>query len=454
MTPLRIDSPCLDAPPGPAWPGARWLPALVVALLVGLPIYFVARGPISEWNDCFYTAARHFLLREPIHAQGETYAYPPSMAALSAAWCVGSLESSLAVWGLINAVATIVTIVLGWRLAGGEAWRSLDARSARVWLLGLFLAAPWIVIPLAHQQYDMVITALLYAGLWQLWLGRETRGGLLLGLAASMKCTPLLFAPYLLWRGRWRGAAAMTIMAIALNVGPDLLWPQASGGSYLADWDRLFLRGVVTAAPGSWHSDLVLNQSLGGLLQRLARAVVGLDATLSPETIRALKWLTYGGGLALALGVALRAGALGRRYALRDEAPPALAPPLAVEASAVLCLMLLLSPMSSKAHYVVLLLPILIVTRVASARPTRFNRLGLGAMLALSWLTRKGLIGKTLGEALLFFGAPTWLVLGLLAAMFGLLGRRVELPPSDATHRSARAGGIFAARVSSTRASE
>lgn len=402
---------------------ARWPLVAAVALLIGVPLLFVTRGERSEWNDCFVTAAKHLAAREPIHSRGETYAYPPSMALLSVG--VGNLPIhwSLWVWGLINVAATILTFVGSWRLIGGPSLGQLDRRWTAVLALGCFLAVRWGMSPLEHQQFDMVIAACIVWGCVGIVAKREVAGGLLLGVAASMKCTPLLFAPYLAWRGRWRAAVMVGVGAIALNIAPDLLWPQRAGGSYLLDWHRVFIAGVSDSAPGTWHSDITLNQSLGGLFNRLVRVGVPLELTnvdavpISVDAALGIKYLTHCTGLLLVAATVFVGGRPFRAPAVDDQ-PVKRDWLWAVEFSAIVSLMLLLSPMSSKAHYVVLWLPSLVIARQLIERPTA-ARYGIVVLLAITGtLTTKGLLGKSLGDLTLLWGLPTWHAIITLVALW------------------------------------
>jgi hypothetical protein len=411
----------------PAIERSSWLeraPLLAaVALLIALPLLFVSRGDKSEWDDCFVTAARHLAAREPIHSLGETYAYPPSMAFLSVGIGNLPLKWSLFAWGLVNVAATVLTLVGSWRLIGAPSLKQLDRRWLAVLGVSTLLAVRWVVSPLEHQQFDMVIAACIVWGCVWIVARRDLAGGLMLGVAASMKCTPLLFAPYLAWRGRWRAATMVAVGAIALNLAPDLLMPQRDGGSYVLDWHRVFIAGVSNSAPGTWHSDIALNQSLGGLFNRLVRVGFPLETSnvdavpLSSEAMRGIKYMTHGTGLLL-LAVTVLVGGRPLRAPASDDQPARRDWLWAVEFSAIVSLMLLLSPMSSKAHYVVLWLPSLVIARQLVDRPSAL-RYGLVALLAITGtLTTKGLIGKSIGDLTLIWGLPTWNAILTLVALW------------------------------------
>ncbi|MFC4912959.1 glycosyltransferase 87 family protein [Actinomadura gamaensis] len=84
--------------------------------------------------------------------------------------------------------------------------------------------------------------------------------GVLIGLAAGVKLTPLLFVPYLLLTGRRKAAATATIVFIACEATAALLLPSDS----LAFWTR-----EVFSTSRVGNLSATGNQSLNGMLLRL-----------------------------------------------------------------------------------------------------------------------------------------------------------------------------------------
>ncbi len=445
---------------------------------------FMRKGAEGEWRRCFLRAAYRLQARQIIHRPYEvnTYAYPPAMAMLAVPLSKLPFRWSLGAWYVTNVVAMAGVVICAWRLTGGPPLNRLVRPWSYAYWLGLLLASRFLTAPLENQQFDVVITAILYAGCLILsrladqplescdsvgsrshersgrkwlpradfslrrlpagakcgsWRGRETLAGLALGTAAAMKCTPLLFAPYLLWRGRWRAALMLLFAAVMLNRLPDFFWPRSDGGSYLGDWVGTFLIKVARTAPGVWDSDVILNQSLSGLVNRLMQSGLPLSlsqlpsalASLPPATIAAIRLLTYGLSGALLLVTGWTFGRPGKETGVGLLAPGEIRPwselQTGIEASALACLMLLLSPMSSKAHYVVLVLPCLLLARAVAEGRCDWKR-WLLPLAVLGPLTSKGITGKALGDLMLAWGFPTWFVLVLLAAMWQLRGESVK----------------------------
>jgi len=429
-------------------PWRAWLKRYAVPLLAA--VFLVAYAPAffrdyqdSQWK-LYCKAATRLAAREMIHVDEKyAYAYPPAMAMLSMPLAPLPELASHAVWYLINVAAVGVLVIASWRLAGGASLLGLTGTWRWVFIMGMVLAGRHLISPLENQQYDLVIAAFLMTGCLTLVRGREWTGGLLMGLAASMKLTPVLFVPYLVWRGRPKAAAAVVAVAALLNVMPDALWPQANGNTYLGDWHRNCIRTVVEGAPGDWlHTKAnILNQSLAGMVNRAWTHGLPLNYALylpkkeglSPEQAAESRWFLYSLELLLAGITACR---MGRAFQREPDvaAQPGISVPLnrlrqSFEFSAVMCLMILFSPMSSKAHYAPLLLPTFLLVRIALEERTRIAR-GLVAMLTMVGpLTTKGILGFKLGVLALGWGIPT---LYPLIALIGCWRAMVKEPkPAD-----------------------
>jgi hypothetical protein len=185
----------------------------------------------------------------------------------------------------------------------------------------------------------------------------------------------------------------------------------------------------------------LLNQSLAGFFNRLVRFGLPLSAAdlqAGPVAAWTIPWLrlaTYGTGLLLVAASAWRFGRPWQspQIVSSREPVPVDASRLRVgwEASVVMCLMLLLSPMSSKAHYVVLFLPCLMLARQLVDRPTTTLRVIHLLLLVCGPLTLKGLTGKLLGDLTLAWGMPTYFVLVAWYGAWMALGQQAlaSLPP-------------------------
>ncbi|HEX4147889.1 MAG TPA: glycosyltransferase family 87 protein, partial [Pirellulales bacterium] len=350
---------------------AIWLAAAIAALaiLAGYGFVFARQPEKSDWYCSYVQAALRMQRGERIHVVDACpYAYPPLMAMLTIPLARLPLGVAIVAWYAISISALAAALGFAWRLSGGPT--ALWTRPlALVAGLALWLSSRFIIGPLETRQFDTVIAALLMAGCWRLARGSQSSGGILLGLAAAMKCTPLLLVPYLVWRRWYRAAVLVAVTAVAANVLPDVCFPQQSGRWYLADWKHHFLDVSQRVPPGTWFSGLSQNQSLAGMFQRLFRYGLPLSTEaiaagkLPADRVPLLRACVYGAiGLLGAITIFFAA----RKRPKRDRRGPATArrddeflPRFAAEISAVFALMLLASPMTSRGHYLVLVLPAL-----------------------------------------------------------------------------------------------
>jgi hypothetical protein len=416
---------------------SRWTrPAAVVAvvaLVVGYGFVFAREPQRSDWYCCFVRAALRMEQGQRIHIVDKSpYAYPPLMAMLTIPLAQFPAGVGIVAWYGVSLATLALAAWYAWRLIGGPTHERLAGRWAAVAALAILCSMRFIIGPLQTRQFDTVIAALLMAGCWRLARGHQPSGGLLLGLATAMKCTPLLLVPYLAWRRWYVAAALVALTAVAANLLPEFCYPQQSGGWYLADWKRHFLDVSHRVPPGTWFSGLAQNQSLAGTFQRLFRyglplstsAITGGEFPI--DSIPLLRGCVYGAS-ALLLAMTLYFGRRGRRgfdfRSSEDNDAGVAMRHFAAEVSAVFALMLLVSPMTSRAHYLILILPSLLICRAAIIDSDRFFRWLLPVLLVCGPLVTKGLIGKTLGDLALAWSLPTCYALACLAGMWRLMAR-------------------------------
>jgi hypothetical protein len=368
----------------------------------------------SEWLDVYVLAARDLAGGRDIYAPGRLYLYPPFMAfaTLPFAW-LPPLLSRLA-WYFVSVGCTLGLIVFAWRAAGGTPvtrWTG-DTRERWALLIGFACSVTYILNTLAHQQTDLIIGFLLIFGCWRLIVGRDVSAGVALGLAAACKATPVLFIPYLAWRGRWVAALAMLAVVTVATLAPQLVAAPPGGGLWIFEWfARYVLPTQHLAAPlGQWGSELIYNQSLGGTLQR---------------------WSGEHGGVALKVGLyatlaAMVLATLAAASRARAVSNPELVPSVSLECGAILTLMLLASPMSSPAHFVTLILPAFCLARLALASR---DQVLLGFVITaavLSVLTNRDPLGHWLYGWALWGGTVALSALLLWVGSLWALARRRE----------------------------
>jgi hypothetical protein len=427
---------------------AVWAYRALLAGLVALLAFPVFTRATGDWETVYLAAAKNLRAGTDLLDGNTGYVYPPFGALVAVPFTFLPRGAGLVAWVLLNVVAIGVMLVAAWRLTGG---RGLPGRPgtgpvdhAAFWLGGL-CAIGFLLDAAANWQTDLIIGAFLIGGGALLANGRGLAAGIAFGVAAAFKCTPLLFAPYLVWKRRFAAAAAVVAVAVGLNLLPDLIYPPIDGQPRLVAWKDRFLAPMADKErdPGLWASAVGYNHSLAGVnlrwfafdrieVNRQSVAVPRADR-VSAADLRALNF-ALAGLLGLVALVAL----------WRRSAEVAPGPIFAAELGVVFALMLLLSPMSSKPHFGILLLPQLALVRAGFAHRDRVL-LALAALVGVAGLcTGKDITGRTAYEFLLWNGLVFWitvaLFLGCCHARFWYVARRqLAVVPAEAAVPARRA---------------
>jgi hypothetical protein len=410
---------------------AQWLRShpytvAAVVLFIAAAIPFCFRRD-SEWETVYVRAATLLRQGEDIYVRENGYLYPPFMAlvAMPFTW-LAPLPLRVA-WFLLNVAAIVVLFRCAWRLAGGPRLQGAQASAGEhiAAILAAMSAIVYVQNCLAHQQTDLLIGALLAGGCLLLQRARVFAAASCFGVAAACKCTPLLLVPYLLWRRLPAAAAWVVLLAAGLNFVPDLVHEGPAGRPWLATYASRFLAPLTSSGHyiGTWGSHPIYNQSISGGVNRWfltsldwSEANCPIELRTSSPSPTLLRALAYGTCALLVVLTLLAAGRPGRAERLPGEHR------VELECSVVLLLMLLFSPMSSPAHFGILIVPACCLARAAVTRHWAWGIAPAVAAL-LGWTASKDLLGERLYTALLWSGSVTCQTLLLLAGCLLLLAR-------------------------------
>jgi hypothetical protein len=377
----------------------------VLLAVLSIPLCLRHSG---DWDNVYLPAARHLLVGELIFQDG--FVYPPINAMLALPAVYLPPMTGIIAWYVLSAAGLLWLVRAAWRLS--QTGPDGDPRRDRLvaWL-GLLCGLPFAFDCLANRQSDLLVAGLMMSGCLALSSGRSFISAVWFGLAAGLKCTPLLWAPYLALRRRFAAAAVVVAVAVGINTVPDALCPSAQGNR-LVQWARLYLAPVATGERevGVWASAAINNHSLAGVALRwfaLERDTVDGRPTaryrtsaVSPRTLRVV---TYGADAALLLAVA---ALMVRRRGRGAEA---------FDFSLVVLLMLLLSPQSSKPHFCTLALPAFCLARFAFAWRSAVLVAILTAAAIGTLLSNKDLWGTSIYEAAMWYSSVLITTLALFA---------------------------------------
>ncbi|HUO10172.1 MAG TPA: glycosyltransferase family 87 protein [Phycisphaerae bacterium] len=323
------------------------------------------------------------------------------------------------VWACVKPLLASIIFFCCMKMAEGAGVR-LTATAIALILAAWF----WPVIgDVQEGQTNLLMLTPLALGLWiaqredpeSNWIA-----GLLIGLAVSIKVTPVIFLLYFGWRRRWRIVlAALCSIALCLVILPSAIFGPLQNTQWLIGWTRVMILPYVLQAQIVYAT----GESLPSMLTRFLRHVPAFGpgapvfyanfVDLSADTVG---WIIRG-----VLGVLAVVGLLWMRrplLTLRCQR-------YVGEVGAVAIMMLWASERTWVAHYVTLLLPLTAVGMLASGRvrtagigrvATWSLWLAAGMMLLTSDLA-KVLFGRNGRELALMVNVPLWASAGLAATI-------------------------------------
>jgi hypothetical protein len=373
------------------------------AAIVLLGIVGSGRGtPFGDFDKAYYPAGRIILttpsrVYDCAHVDGLCFVNIPIVALLFAPLAFLSLPVAHAVV-VVGSIATVFMVaVLLIKLSRAVKWR-------RYAVLALILLNGPLYYSVRLGNLTHVVLAAVLLAVWWLIRGADARGGALLALTAMIKPPLLIWLPYFALRRRWRAASGMIAMLLLVIAASIALY----GVDLHLAWMRQFVAGASSRPVGAYNV-----QSIGGFLVRLTTS--GTLVNWWPVDVSPAFWAAEAALVAAALVVSIGASAL----ASTPRAPSV----QLREFSMVLCVMLLVSPISWTHYYCLLLLPLATYITAAIEMPhTRGWQVGMAAagllvsLPATLWVPAHWLIGAVIARVLLsyyLFGAA--LLLSLLA---------------------------------------
>ncbi|MGN6748077.1 MAG: glycosyltransferase family 87 protein [Xanthobacteraceae bacterium] len=331
------------------------------------------------------------------------FTYPPLFALIMLPFAPMPLWLRDPVWYAVTLVATIGAFKLCETVAARTLARPLE-RTELVWLrvFVLALSAKLILAVFENQAYDALVLLGIVLGLAALCAERPLAAGAGLALAAALKATPLIFLPYLLWKRYYAAAGAFVLVYVAASLLPDMLFTATDAAhGYFVTWLKEVPAPSLGIDPGGgrfafWDGANILNHSLRGAVS------LNIDEAHHRSLFEA----------ALASTDGAFAVVIGTLIALSPRRPQS----IALDGSLLLIAMLMLSPMTSRSHYVALLLPYM--TLVAqNLRDQHSPRLGRAVLIvSFTLVTLAG--NDAVGEAFTVWAyRHSAMVLGTLALL-------------------------------------
>lgn len=398
------------------------IPTLVFVIVTGVCVQrgLHKGGAFEEGrtNDfwAYHVAARAVWERDltpSYHEPTRPNLYPPTFAILTSFLGLLPYRAAVVVWALLGGVA-LVLIFRGLESILAVPLPPL-AKTA-----GLLLAFRPLESDFSNGNANLIVLGLVLGAIALARRGREVAGGVTLAAAILSKVSPVLILPWLIYRGRWRMLAGVVAGAVILGaaVPVAVLGPHRALDAWSA-WHEVTLEHVTPTSesyaemPASGYEP---GQSLRAFLHRMLRHS---DATAHDGEVRSVNLLDlpkgavdamYLAAALLILGgalIACRRRAPGRRLGWRPE-----------EVAAACAAMVLLAPLSRKAHFVALW-PAAVLGFEAWRRSEGSTRRAVGAALWFLALllvvgSSPGVLGREASTLLLAYCPFGWAAACLL----------------------------------------
>ncbi|MDH4095311.1 MAG: DUF2029 domain-containing protein [Betaproteobacteria bacterium] len=391
----------------PAAGARRSMVAWAVLGLVIVLYYF--RFAEYDWGMMpTYSPVGDCLMRgERLAPCAHSFPYPPLFALLMVPLTFLPMWARNVIWYGVLVSATYACL----RICEALVVRAFQVRREELFWLRLFsvaLSLKFVLSVFENQAYDTLVFFFILVGLYGLSQNRTFGAATGLAAATALKPTPALMLLYALFLRKWKVFALGVGTWLALSILPDLLFtPNQPGPGFLRTWIvDVAIGGLLGTSPADYYPLLkevgLLNQSLKGLVFNIAYGRLDADFATHARTILYVVYFVYGlAALAVLLLSAKVEGAL------------------LWGASVILISMLLLSPVSSKSHFVVLLLPhtAIVAYLIRHREAWRTVLPLLCASFALNTLTSRLFMGRELSKQMLASGCVTLGTLLLLAVV-------------------------------------
>lgn len=387
-------------------PRGRALAIGAASIAVGAVWIRLALNPAGDLQNHRTFALRLLSGGDP-YAGGLDVPYTPfwALAHAPAAWMPARLMPALVFPVGLAAIAAILHVLS--RLPH----RDSPTPAAAFWVSAATLAitSRFVLRDLFDAGQNACVLAIAWAGLYAWTRGRATQAGLLVGLAAALKLTPLVFCAYFALKREWRTAAVALAAACAFTLAPALwLGPQPYTQA-MRSWSAGIARGVASGdlRRGVLGEEPIENQSLRAAIGRAWPAAGAHEA-----------WIALAVGLSAAAAWRLR-----HRLAGPDD------PAFAIECAAIGVLALLLSPITWRSHGVAIVPACYLLARDAAVarRTSALALAAAGGLIVVSLGFNRAIAGSAASDVAHEYSLFTWTFLLVFAAALDLR-RRTATP--------------------------
>jgi hypothetical protein len=374
--------------------------------LIDFPVYYSAGRSLLIGRTDLY--ASDFALGRVMD-----YRYPPFFLLAVLPLCLIPYPVAAYIWYLLCAAAVVGCAVIAGRVFDGHVSKTMC-------VLVALAVAQYFVMALHYGNAHLIAVFLLFASLFFFLRHRDIPAAALISLAITIKLTPVLLLPYFALKKKWTLLVATSLWVIALNLIPSIYFGFRENTQLLRTWYSHVIESQ------TFHEDNgPINLSLKGELRRYlspidySERVDGDVKYPNVNLLNASRQTTE--RLWIAITVLIFAAVLMflkwcSSKGLNAELQYPLIP---FELGLMICLALLVGPLTSKIYFIALLWPAACLANFAATSKQQGARLVFRVMAVVAAVNSVSplLPGRWVQRWLLVVGADFYVNLLMMATL-------------------------------------
>ncbi len=246
----------------------RWVPiasAAVWALVVWIQIILKPRGDFP----LHFELGRRLAKGVFIYKDGLDFVYPPFWALIHAPLHIFGLHAAQVIVFPLSIVAITILVLTLRRLCEQDMPLSPDASFWSA-TLAILLACLFLGRDLPEVGVNTALVAMTWLSIYFWTKERDVAGGIVLGMAGALKCTPLLFVAWFILKRQWKIAATALAAFAVFTLSPILVSGPGQYAHMMETWVAGVVHGLSEPDPsrGPLGEEKVENLSLRPALAR------------------------------------------------------------------------------------------------------------------------------------------------------------------------------------------
>ena len=387
--------------------------------LIDFPVYYSAGQSLLGGRTDLYS---------PDFAQGRVmdYRYPPFfLVALAPLWLLPYPVAAY-IWYLVSILQISGCAFIIHRTA------LFDKSATAAWVITGFAVCQYFVMILHYGNAHLPAIFFLFASFYFVGRRSNTIGALAMALAITIKLTPIMILPYFALKKKWRFLSFVAAMLIVINLAPAAYFGVTKNTQLLKTWyehviaDQQFheMNGPINLSLKGqmlrYFSQVDYSERIDGDARYPSINVAAFSSEAVESAWKALAAIIFFSTLALVW--------LGTKKGSGEESSGCDGSTM-LELSLMICVMLLVEPLTSKIYFIALIWPVASLAAFAFKNSTLAARRVRRALIFVAVINSALplLPGRSAQRLLLVLGADLYLnCLLMMAVIYALFALRHE----------------------------